>query len=569
MIILLWSASVAAAPPWVASGGMPVPLAGDTSCVWGSTDCNACVFDVEAGFDAISDNNGDHTGHHVISLEARDDAETDSAYPGFQPEITDALIHGRHIQGMGRLPIPDANVFVFSRNTGLSEWGQSTGVFAGELGQLRSGGGHLGAFDNDADELNQSIAWITTDDASAPVYLDPVDHYGGLQTLGTLAVVGGECLWDGDTCGDAPPRVDFIDFADPDSPRIVSRIVATDMDHDAGMVGAVRLDSGYFFVLVNFRYAYLSETASVDSATTWVLVDAFDAGSDAFIDDDEAQNGWPDSMQNFNLVTECGTGVVYAVGTNRDDGDDAMHLFRFGLDTGARLTVTKLASKHMWCDDCTFEACADVYVTREGRMVLYSANKEESGDGDLHFEEFQSEVNVCNDLVDVSDPSEDPARALDADCDYGAHYDDDGDGFSEEEGDCDETSAATFPGAPETVDGADNDCDGRVDDGTAAFDDDGDGYCEGPGCTDGATPGDCDDQQPQSSPAGVELADGLDNDCDGLVDEGTEPVDDDEAPTVKDTGCAGCATPGRSGRGGLLILTLLAARRRAQGPVTK
>lgn len=41
----------------------------------------------------------------------------------------------------------------------------------------------------------------------------------------------------------------------------------------------------------------------------------------------------------------------------------------------------------------------------------------------------------------------------------------DGDGFSTNEGDCNDLDAAIFPNAPETCDGQDNDCDGEVDEG--------------------------------------------------------------------------------------------------------
>ena len=94
--------------------------------------------------------------------------------------------------------------------------------------------------------------------------------------------------------------------------------------------------------------------------------------------------------------------------------------------------------------------------------------------------------------------------------------DDDGDGFSETAGDCDDTDPDVFPGAPEDPnstgygDGIDNDCDGTVDESTLRYDDDGDGYAE--------TEGDCDDQDPTLSPGAPETCDGVDNDCDGSVD---------------------------------------------------
>jgi hypothetical protein len=84
--------------------------------------------------------------------------------------------------------------------------------------------------------------------------------------------------------------------------------------------------------------------------------------------------------------------------------------------------------------------------------------------------------------------------------------DDDGDGFTECDGDCDDSSAALAPGLPEVCDGLDNDCDGLVP--TGEIDDDGDGVSE---CE-----GDCDDGDPNVVPGGAELCDGLDNGCGGI-----------------------------------------------------
>ncbi len=86
--------------------------------------------------------------------------------------------------------------------------------------------------------------------------------------------------------------------------------------------------------------------------------------------------------------------------------------------------------------------------------------------------------------------------------------DSDGDGYTEIDGDCNDTNAAVYPGAPDVCDGVlDNDCDGQVDPDEA--DDDGDGHTE---CD-----GDCDDTDAASYPGGTELCDGADNDCDGSV----------------------------------------------------
>ncbi len=106
----------------------------------------------------------------------------------------------------------------------------------------------------------------------------------------------------------------------------------------------------------------------------------------------------------------------------------------------------------------------------------------------------------------------------------------DGDGFRADE-DCDDDDARVNGGATEVCDGVDNDCDGEVDEGVTGTwfaDADGDGYgdpeapvedCAQPTGT-AASGTDCDDDDAAIHPAGIEVCDGVDNDCDGGVDEG-------------------------------------------------
>lgn len=104
------------------------------------------------------------------------------------------------------------------------------------------------------------------------------------------------------------------------------------------------------------------------------------------------------------------------------------------------------------------------------------------------------------------------------------------DGYVDNSSDCDDSNAAVNPEAEEVCDEVDNNCNGETDEGvtTTYFSDgDSDGYgdagnaaeaCSAPaGYVEDNT--DCDDSNAAVHPGADEIADELDNDCDGEIDE--------------------------------------------------
>jgi subtilisin family serine protease len=126
--------------------------------------------------------------------------------------------------------------------------------------------------------------------------------------------------------------------------------------------------------------------------------------------------------------------------------------------------------------------------------------------------------------------------------------------------DCDDSDPGVRPTATEACDGVDTDCDGAL--GPDEEDADRDGV---PICA-----GDCADDDPEIHPAKPEICDnGIDDDCDGLIDgQDASECDPEDGGGTGDTaggvegGACRCTTGRDPDRGGWLLLGIIAGLRR-------
>jgi hypothetical protein len=199
-------------------------------------------------------------------------------------------------------------------------------------------------------------------------------------------------------------------------------------------------------------------------------------------------------------------------------------------------------------EQCVADADGDGFGNDDGVVVSGSLACDQPGEAltpadcdDGAPTTFPGAPELCNGVDDNCDDVVDPDPPMSAFPDL------DGDGFgaagstgievcemltgvADVEGDCDDTAADVNPDADELPDdGVDQDCDGLE----LCFDDvDNDGFAGDAlalgdvFCTGFPDEGgDCDDNRPAVNPLAPEFCDGVDNDCNGLVDDGVAFLD--------------------------------------------
>jgi len=199
-----------------------------------------------------------------------------------------------------------------------------------------------------------------------------------------------------------------------------------------------------------------------------------------------------------------------------------------------------------WYADADGDGYGDAAMsatTCDGAPEGYVADNTDCNDADAAVNPGATEV--CNGIDDNCDGNIDEGVETtfyaDADSDG---YGDAGsttsacsapEGYVTDNTDCNDADAAVNPGATEVCNGVDDNCDGNIDEGvetTFYADADGDGYGDAGSTTSACSAPegyvtdntDCNDADAAVNPGATEVCNGVDDNCDGSIDEGVETI---------------------------------------------
>lgn len=363
----------------------------ETNCAWGDIDCNRCVNNVEASFDA---------------MEANYQNAGRIRFDGYAYPTSDYILHRirrgnyEHVQSIGRLAgIGNGEYIVFTHSTASGESEKNGALAVVRMGARQNANGEpFGGMPN-GDGSNQN----TSNRTVARTYAGN-NHPGGLSVLGHYVYVAQWCQphenheWcEADAPGIRPGGFSVYDVS---SVALNSRINANPPNHryyhhtgaefwigsnSTSGVAAAKLRNGQFLVALGrsggreYGFYIAEEPTGPFSFQSASSIDLWG--------------------ENVSIVTECGSGDLYLFqieGHGGRDDVDKVHLHRL-ISDGNRFVFQHVKSRTFHCrgervdgagDWCHFDAGAGFYVSPSGRLMLYATDWQQSSDGNIRLVEF-------------------------------------------------------------------------------------------------------------------------------------------------------------------------------------
>jgi hypothetical protein len=312
-----------------------------------------------------------------------------SALPPFNATLAEFAGNNSHIQGMGRLTVDDRRWFAVSRARPDVTAGGGGGVFLVNLD-------NLGA--SDGRRLVSAAEGLDAFAGEPPAYratqyyypMAGTSHSSGLQTMGRFAAVAADGLTGKNGF------VDIFDFATPGStsallqrlliqplPAVYNNVeVAPGREISGAAIARLKAGNYLLFALDKSEkkrgWFYVSSTQGGASLKASTIFNTFDYTT------------LPAQFGNVALVTECGTGDLYMIGTENDelgvtsDGVNEAWLMKLAYDPGTeQVTVAQSWMRSFGPNTdafCTFRAAATSYVDPDGRLLLYCHTRKANTD---------------------------------------------------------------------------------------------------------------------------------------------------------------------------------------------
>jgi hypothetical protein len=389
-----------------------------------ATDSNQCVPNVAAQFDALKDH-GEIMGFH--------DGGRRVDYPPLDASR-------QHWQGVQRLAFPPDHRILMVLTSSHFSGGHYALVSLGTRGiggftGRRFGGNRMSDTTQDwnvAPHGNDTIVQNGRTHRSKTY-----THPSGIQTLGQFLAVPVEIIGGGGPRGrtqlfDAGVGInlDVAQCSDTTAGCIQSRWA---FEHDRsgdGEVALAKLDDGRYLMINALATDTKLLEINVSQSNDRVPVPISDpavfgawnsqGGESSALFHMDKLPGWR-AYQSLQLVTECGTGHLYLVGSKKDSGEDHADLYRLNLAVTGGVNVEKeplistasiattfnrVRQKHFFCTyegsprQCDFDAASGIYVDPFGTLILYATVHDDSApaSGVTRFVEFSP-----NDPVDHPD----------------------------------------------------------------------------------------------------------------------------------------------------------------------
>jgi hypothetical protein len=518
---------------WTATkkgNGSPIPL-GTGSPITDASISVIGVYDIDASFTDSSGNSGiDSIMVHIKNIDDDNDGSflpddcddnNNTVYPG-APELVDAIDN-------------DCNGVLSPLETDDDTDGIIDGIFDVTLAEFQSVN-PLVTGDMDCDDTNNTIFPGATEIPYDGIdqdcdFVDFVDV--DMDSFSSDMAVGGtpDCDDTNNTIFPGATEIpydgidqdcDFVDFVDVDGDGYDSDTVGgTDCDDSDAAVNPAATEIEFDGIDNDCNPA--TSDGTVDADGDLYTTDGSDLGNGVEIDcndSDATVNPGATEIPYDGIDNDCSGADLVDVDMDSFSSDMAVGGTPDCDDTNNTIFPGAIDVAYDGIDqDCSGADFADVDGDGYDSDTVGGLDCDDS---DIAVNPGVAEVlfdgidNDCNPLTEDGNPDVDG----DGVHSIGAGGDD-----------CDDTQASIFPGNPEIVDGLDNDCDGVIPDNEKDFDTD--GYITG---TFGVTLAefqavnplvlgdmDCADDSTISNnkfiyPGAVELDDGLDNDCDGIID---------------------------------------------------